>query len=171
MKHLKLDTIWWVVSPQNPLKESKEMAPFTERLNHAKKIAQDPRILVTDIEDRISTRFTIDSIKIIQRSFLEKKFIWIMGADNLIQIPQWKNWRELFSTVPIVIFDRAPYSVKALSGKAAQVFSKSRLPPKYVRELSNFKPPAWTFIRMPLHPATATEIRRSSTSSIKVEKV
>ena len=78
MKHLKLDTIWWVVSPQNPLKESKEMAPFTERINHAKKMAQDPRILVTDIEDRISTRFTIDSIKIIQRSFLEKKFIWIM---------------------------------------------------------------------------------------------
>ena len=135
------------------------MAPFKERINYARKFIKDPRILVTDIEDQINTRYTIDSIKKIQRSFIEKQFVWIMGADNLLQIPQWKNWEELFSTVPIAIFDRAPYSVRALSGKAAQVFSQSRLPTQYARKLANFKPPAWSFFPVPLHPATATEIR------------
>ena len=164
MKHLALDKVWWIVSPQNPLKGAGDMAPFKERLYRAQKFIQDPRILVSDIEDQINTRFTIDSIKKIQSSFIEKQFVWIMGADNLLQIPQWKNWEELFSTVPIAIFDRAPYSVRALSGKAAQVFSQSRLPTQYARKLANFKPPAWSFFRIPLHPATATEIRKRNNS-------
>jgi len=141
------------------------MAPFEERLAQAKTLARDPRIRVTDIETRLDTRFTIDSMRRIQTSFPEKQFVWIMGADNLIQFPQWKDWRNLFATVPIAVFDRAPYSVKALAGKAAQVFAKSRLKTQHTRKLANFTPPAWTFFRTPLHPASATEIRASRITS------
>jgi nicotinate-nucleotide adenylyltransferase len=137
------------------------MAPFKDRLAHAQVVARDPRIRVTDIETRLETRFTIDSMRRIQTSFPEKQFVWIMGADNLIQFPQWKDWQKLFATVPIAVFDRAPYSVQALAGKAAQVFARSRLTTQHARKLTDFAPPAWTFFRMPLHPATATKIRAS----------
>jgi nicotinate-nucleotide adenylyltransferase len=165
LKHIDLDCVWWVVSPQNPLKASKDMAPFKDRLAHAQSVARDPRIRVTDVETRLDTRFTIDSMRRIQTSFPEKQFVWIMGADNLIQFPQWKDWQKLFATVPIAVFDRAPYSVQALAGKAAQVFARSRLTTQHARKLADFTPPAWTFFRIPLHPATATEIRASRTTS------
>ena len=136
------------------------MAPFEERLAYAQTIARDPRINVTNLEGQLNTRYTIDSMKKIKESFPEKRFVWIMGADNLLQFPQWNNWEDLFSTVPIAIFDRAPYSVQALAGKAARVFSGSRLTTKYARKLADLSPPAWTFFQTPLHPATSTEIRR-----------
>ena len=160
LKRINLDEIWWIVSPQNPLKNSIDMAPFEERLAYAQAIAADPRINVTNLEAQLNTRYTIDSMKKIKQSFPEKRFVWIMGADNLLQFPQWNNWEELFSTVPIAIFDRAPYSVQALAGKAASVFSGSRLTTQYARKLADLSPPAWTFFRTPLHPATATEIRK-----------
>ena len=142
------------------------MAPFEERLAYAQTIALDPRINVTNLEAQLNTRYTIDSMKGIKENFPEKRFVWIMGADNLLQFPQWNNWEELFSTVPIAIFDRAPYSVEALAGKAAKVFSRSRLTTQYARKLADSDPPAWAFFRTPLHPATATEIRkRRNTSS------
>tara|TARA_Y100001936_G_scaffold254175_1_gene326409 strand:+ start:6970 stop:7410 length:441 start_codon:yes stop_codon:yes gene_type:complete len=142
-----------------------DMAPFKDRLDSASVVARDPRIIVTDLEAKLNTRFTIDSMKLLKTSFPEKRFVWIMGADNLLQFPQWKDWEKLFSTVPIAIFDRAPYSVQALAGKAAQVFARSRLTTQYARNLADFTPPAWTFFRMPLHPATATEIRANRKSS------
>ena len=135
------------------------MAPFEERLAYAREIAVDPRINVTNLEAQLNTRYTTHSMKRIKQSFPEKRFVWIMGADNLLQLPQWNNWEELFSTVPIAIFDRAPYSIQALAGKAARVFSGSRLTTQYARKLADSCPPAWAFFRTPLHPATATEIR------------
>lgn len=161
LKHIDLDYIWWVVSPQNPLKSSDNMANIRDRLQYAKTVACDPRIRVSDIEVQLDTRFTIDTMQKIKTSFPEKKFVWIMGADNLIQFPKWANWQKLFTTVPIAIFDRAPYSVRALSGKAAQVFSKSRIKKEHARKLADFSPPAWAFFQMPLHSATATKIRAS----------
>jgi len=144
------------------------MAPFAERITYARTIARDPRIDVTDLEAQLNTRYTIDSMKKIKQSFPEKRFVWIMGADNLLQFPRWNNWEELFSTVPIAIFDRAPYSVQALAGKAAQMFARSKLTTQYARKLADLSPPAWTFFRTPLHPATATEIRgrRNPSSSL-----
>ena len=166
LKRINLDCVWWLVSPQNPLKPLSDMAPFNERLAQAHAMARDPRIHVTDIETKLNTRFTIDSMRRIRTSFPEKRFVWIMGADNLIQFPHSKDWQTLFATVPIAIFDRAPYSTQALSGKAAQVFARSRLTTQHARKLADYMPPAWSFFQMPLHPATATEIRaRNSRSS------
>ena len=135
------------------------MTPFDERLHAAQAIAADRRIRVTDVEDRLGTRFTVDTITALTSIFPDKQFVWMMGADNLVQLPQWLDWRRLFALVPIAVFDRAPYSAGALAGQAANVFASSRQSNRNARSLTDQPPPAWNFFHTPLHPATATDIR------------
>jgi nicotinate-nucleotide adenylyltransferase len=135
------------------------MAPFDERLQTAQTVATDRRIRVTDVEERLGTQFTVDTITALRHIFPDKNFVWIMGADNLVQFPQWQDWRRLFALVPIAVFDRAPYSAGALAGQAANVFASSKLANRNARNLASQPPPAWNFFHTPLHPATATEIR------------
>jgi nicotinate-nucleotide adenylyltransferase len=147
------------VSPQNPLKAADGMAPLDDRIGTARAIARDRRIVVTDVEARLGARFTVDTVAALIECFPEKRFVWIMGADNLLQFPRWKNWQKLFAMVPIAVFDRAPYSIEALAGKAAHVFASYRHVNRDARRLAEQKPPAWTFFHTPLHPASATAIR------------
>ncbi len=159
MNFLALDCVWWLVSPQNPLKSEDGMKPFDQRLLAAQAVAADRRIRVTDVEERLGTTFTVDTLAALTRIFPDKQFVWVMGADNLVQFPQWQDWRRLFALVPIAVFDRAPYSAKALAGQAANVFASSRQANRDTRALADQVPPAWNFCHMPLHPAAATDIR------------
>jgi len=163
LARLGLDAIWWVVSPQNPLKKADGMAPFEDRLVAARKIAGDPRIVVTDIEARLGTRYTIDTMQALLTCFPENRFVWIMGADILAEFPRWKNWRSLFGMVSIAVFDRAPYSMKARAGEAARCFASKRTAARHARKLADRQPPAWTYFSIPLHPATATKLRAAQT--------
>ena len=122
-------------------------------------MARDRRITVTNIEAKLGTRYTVDTIEALGRCFPDRRFVWIMGADNLVQFPQWKGWRRLFSSVPIAVYARAPYSTRALAGRAANVFASSRYANRNARRLADCKPPAWTFFHTPLHPASASDIR------------
>ena len=160
---LALDCVWWVVSPQNPLKSEDGMTPFDKRLQAAKAIAADRRIRVTDVEDRLGTRFTVDTIGALTQMFPDKQFVWMMGADNLVQFPLWQDWRRLFSLVPIAVFDRAPYAAGALAGQAANVFASRRQTNRDSRRLADQVAPAWNFFHTPLHPASATDIRAGQT--------
>lgn len=135
------------------------MTPLAERLRAARAVAADRRITVTDVEDRLGTRYTVDTVSALRRAFPDKKLVWMMGADNLLQFPQWRDWRRLFALVPIAVFDRAPYSASALAGQAANVFAASRRAGRTARHLADEPPPAWIFLHTPLHPATATQIR------------
>lgn len=139
------------------------MTPFDQRLRAAEAIAADRRIKVTDVEERLGTRFTVDTIAALTLIFPDKKFVWMMGADNLVQFPRWKDWRRLFSLVPIAVFDRAPYSAGALAGQAANVFASHRYANRDARSLADQTAPAWNFFRTPLHSASATEIRAGLT--------
>jgi nicotinate-nucleotide adenylyltransferase len=159
LKRLKLDEIWWLVSPQNPLKPVKGMAPLKERLAQARKVAGNGRIKVTDIETRLGTRYTADTIAALKGQFPRLGFVWLMGADNLAQISRWDRWQSIFQAVPIAVFDRPAYSLSALKAKAAQRYSSRRVAPEQAGELAALEPPAWTFIRLRLHPASATQIR------------
>ncbi len=163
LKHLRLDEVWWMVSPQNPLKPTAGMAPFEERLASAEALAEHPAISVTDIELRLGTRYTADTLAALDFCFPRMHFVWIMGADNLVQIAQWKRWTRIFNLVPIAVFDRAPYSFDALAGKAAQAFSRFKSRPQDAHKLAEARPPAWTFFHTRLHPASATEIRAGRT--------
>lgn len=163
MMRLGLDSVWWLVSPQNPLKSSDGMSSADERLDTARRTAaRDNRIVVTDIERLLDTRYTIDTVQALKKIFPERRFVWLMGADNLIQIPAWKGWKTLFGTIPIAVFDRAPYSVGALAGEAARLFAINRLTGANARKLAKQKPPCWAYFNMPRHPASATDIRRQN---------
>jgi len=161
LDRLGLDELWWLVSPQNPLKSENEMAALKTRVEGAKSVARvDKRIRVTDIERRLNTRYTVDTLAALQDEFPDYGFIWIIGADNLRQMHKWKGWRQIFRRVPIAVFPRAPYSLRALGGRAATRFEGARVPVARACRLVRMKPPAWVFLRTPLHGQSATRIRR-----------
>lgn len=157
---LGLDELWWLVSPQNPLKSTEGMAELEMRLKRAERVAAaDSRIRVTDIESRLKTRYTVDTLAALQREYPDLAFVWIIGADNLRQMPKWKGWRWIFRRVPIAVFPRAPYSLRALSGRAARRFEHARIPSVQAARLARMTPPAWVFLKAPKHSQSATRIR------------
>ena len=161
MKRLDLDEVWWLVSPQNPLKPEMGMAPFTERLDEARRFAAEHRrIRVTDLENRLDGRhYTADTLRALRRRFPQIRFVWLMGGDNLVQIRHWQRWTEIFETVPMAVFDRPSYSLKALGSLAAQRFAAARVPVGAARRLAETKPPAWVFFHNQLDSSSATRIR------------
>jgi nicotinate-nucleotide adenylyltransferase len=159
LKKLGLDEIWWMVSPQNPLKPVRGMAPFAERLEAARKIANHPRIKVTGIERHLGTRYTADTLRALKKRLPRGRFVWLMGADNLIEIPRWDEWAVIFKTVPIAVFDRPTYSLRARGSKAAQRFHRSEISPRRAKFLPLMRPPAWVFLGGRTNPASATSIR------------
>lgn len=161
LTRLGLDEVWWLVSPQNPLKSEDGMATFESRLKSANEVARDGRIRVSAIEAELGTRYTADTLDALQNRYPAARFVWLMGADNLIQISRWRAWKQIFNKVPIAVFARDSYDSKALSGLAAVRFRRARLPERAAQLLPDTAPPAWVFLRIKPHPATATEIRRS----------
>ena len=159
LRHLRLHEVWWLVSPKNPLKPAAGMADLAERLACAKTVARHPRIVVSDIEAHLNTRHTLDTLRRLQRRCGRTRFVWLMGADNLTQISQWRNWTSIFDTVPIAVFARPGYSMLALAGKAAHRYARIRIPARVASGLAASTPPAWVFLHSRLHHASATQIR------------
>ena len=159
-KRLSLDEVWWMVSPQNPLKESDDMAPLEARMTSARRQARHPHFKVTDIETVLGTQATADTIQALTSRFSGVTFVWIMGADNLAQIHRWQNWTEIFHRSVIAVFDRPSYSLRAVASKAARCFASARLTGRKVTTLAKRQPPAWGYIRrMRLNPLSATALR------------
>jgi nicotinate-nucleotide adenylyltransferase len=159
LRLLDLDEVWWLVSPQNPLKPERGMARFEKRLVAAAEMARHPRIRVTDIETRLGTRYTADTVIALKHRFPATRFVWLMGADNLIQVSRWARWTEIFEAVPIAVFARPSYSNRGLSGPAARRFARRRVPPERARQLAELPPPAWVFFPSRLDTRSATAIR------------
>ncbi|MEQ9519577.1 MAG: nicotinate-nucleotide adenylyltransferase [Parvibaculum sp.] len=159
LRQLQLDQIWWLVSPQNPLKSANDMAPVGARLNQAAKIACDPRIFISDMETRLGTRFTIDTVKALQNRFRETKFVWLMGADNMIQLPRWAKWQELVETIPIAVYPRPGYTLKARLSPAASAYRFACLDAGDAPLLAQRQAPALCFLEGPQSPQSATKIR------------
>ena len=159
LDRLALDEVWWMVSPQNPLKTADGMAPLAERMEAARAVADDPRLIVTNIERELGTVFTVDSVDALKQRFRHHRFVWLIGADILIQMPRWRQWRRLFASVPIAVFPRPTYSSRALSGTAARRFAGKRVRESQAPMLADMRPPAWVFLRTRPHGASATRIR------------
>ena len=119
-----LNEIWWMVSPQNPLKTTNEMGDFKLRVESAKIMAKDRRIRVSDIEVDFGTTYTAQTLKKLKEVYPKTNFVWLMGADNLIQITKWRDWKDIFRSVPIAVFTRPTYTSRALTGFAAQRFAR-----------------------------------------------
>jgi nicotinate-nucleotide adenylyltransferase len=161
LERLDLDEVWWLVSPQNPLKPVAGMAAFADRLDQARGVAAGHRhIIVSDLETRLGgPHYTADTLHALRRRFPRLRFVWLMGADNLLQLRYWQRWSEIFRTAAIAVFDRPSYALKALAGLSAKRFARHRVPPSAARRLAEMKLPAWVFFHSRLDPLSATGIR------------
>lgn len=159
MKRLQLDAVWWLVSPQNPLKSAEDMATLESRLKSARETADHPRIWVSDLERQLGTQYSIDTIQRLQRRFSSRQFVWLIGADNMVQMPAWRHWRDIFAAIPVAVFTRPSYSQRALAGLASERFRKARLKERSAALLAVTAPPAWVFLHTPLEPISSTAIR------------
>lgn len=158
LKRLGLDEVWLLVSPQNPLKTRVGMAPLAERFASAQGIAAlHPRLRATAMESALGTRYTADTLQALKARFPNVRFVWLMGADNLVQISRWENWTRIFDSVPVAVLARSPYSLRALAAKAARRMAPFRVGRSV--GLADRIPPAWIFLHTRLHPASATAIR------------
>ena len=159
LRRLGLDEVWWLVSPQNPLKPAAGMAPLAERLARARAVAGHRGIRVTGVEDLLASRYTAETLAMLTARFPRVRFAWLMGADNLLQLTQWKDWQNIFNAVVIAVFDRPSYSSRACAAKAARRFGRSRLAETQARRLTAQTPPAWVFLHNRLNTLSATQIR------------
>jgi nicotinate-nucleotide adenylyltransferase len=146
LKRLKLDRVWWLLTPGNPLKENGRLHGLSERASAAREVADDPRIDVSCLETVIGTRYTVDTIIHLRRRVSGVHFVWIMGADNLAQFHRWQNWRRIAAEVPIAVIDRPPQSFRALAAPAAQALARYRLPENQAARLADQQAPAWVFL-------------------------
>jgi len=161
LRRLELHKILWLVSPQNPLKSTEDMAPFEERFASAKTMADHPNIHVSDVEQRLGTTYTADTLRELTRRHPGVHFVWLMGADNLANFHLWKNWTRIVETVPVAIIARPEFSHNAYHSALARRYGDVRLDPADAALLPQLAAPAWTFIQERLHPLSATKIRQS----------
>jgi nicotinate-nucleotide adenylyltransferase len=159
LRRLGLDEVWWLVSPQNPLKSGDGMEPLASRLLRAREIARDRRLRVEAAELALGTRYTLDTVRALKRLYPQARFVWLMGADILPQLVSWQNWRELFGEIPIAAFARPGWSHAALNSAAPRAFARRRIAADQARSLASCEPPAWCFIPSRLDTHSATAIR------------
>jgi nicotinate-nucleotide adenylyltransferase len=156
LKRMGLDRVWWLVTPGNPLK-ARQPAPMAERLAHARGLLRDPRVVVTDLEERLGTRFTADTIARLRAIYPGVTFVWLMGADNLAQFHRWDRWRDIMAMVPVGVLARPGSGLRARLSVAAQVFAGNRV--GRGENLAGRKSPAWVFVNLPMNDASSSEIR------------
>ncbi|MBV9758649.1 MAG: nicotinate-nucleotide adenylyltransferase [Alphaproteobacteria bacterium] len=159
LRRLRLDQVWLMVSPGNPLKPSDGMAPLDDRLASARAISDGRRILATAVEATLGTRYTVDTLRELRRRFPRARFVWLMGADNLAGLPRWRGWRDIARAMPIAVYPRPGYNLPALAGAAAAALRRARRPARGAAALAGARPPAWTFLGAAQHPGSATALR------------
>ena len=163
LKRLNLDRLWWIVSPGNPLKDHAGLPPLKARIATSKAlIGQNPRIVVTGFEADLGTSYTWATIEFLKRRYPLVHFVWIMGADNLAQFHQWRNWRRVAQSLPIAVIDRPGWHLGALASPSAVSLARWRVPASLTANLAIRKTPAWTFLPTRLSAASSTQIRRSA---------
>ena len=159
MEALGLDEIWWLVSPGNPLKAAKGMAPYEARLESAREQAKGTRIKVSDFELQAGTRYTVDTLAAIKKRYPDHRFIWLMGADTVAQFHQWRSWRTLAATVPIAVIHRPGYDGAARAAAAMGWFRWFVRPLNQAKQWTEWSAPAIIFLRLPPDPTSATRLR------------
>lgn len=158
LRRFGLDRLWWLVSPSNPLK-SQGPAPIAERLQAARALMQHPKVTVTDIEVRLGTRYTAQTIVALQRRYPGVRFVWLMGADNLAQFHRWQDWRWIMENVPVGVLARPGDRISARMSKAAKVYAQARVPDRAAHILGQADAPAWSFINLPMSEQSSSAIR------------
>jgi len=162
IERLGLDEIWWLVSPGNPLKQAKGMAPLAARLASARRMARGAPIRATAIERELGTRFTADTLRALVRRYPDRRFIWLMGADNLAQFHRWRDWRRIAALVPIAVATRPGYGGAALKAPAWGWLRRFVRPAAMARTWTEWRPPALVLLSLPPDRTSATAIRAAN---------
>lgn len=158
---LGLDEVWWLVSPGNPLKPKHGMAPLAARVRSAQAMARRAPIRVTAIERELGTRYTADTLRALKRRFPRRRFVWLMGADNLAQFHRWKNWRQIAREMPIAVIARPGYDAAALASPAMAWLRRYRLAAAGFKNRDEWSAPALIELRFDPDPRSATAIRQA----------
>jgi nicotinate-nucleotide adenylyltransferase len=160
LEALGLDEVWWLVSPGNPLKEgAKDMAPFEARFASAEAMALQSPIKVSDFEVEAGTRYTVDTVREIQKRYPEDRFIWLMGEDSVAQFHQWKNWRKLAESLPIAVIHRPGYDQSAHAARAMGWLRRFVRPSSQAKHWTDWSAPAILLLRLTPDPTSATGLR------------
>lgn len=162
LRRLRLDQVWWMVTPGNPLKEHSGLLPLAERVRLCRDVSRHSRIKVTAFEAAIGTAYTERSLSYLRRRFPGVHFVWLMGADNLAGFHRWNEWQIIFKLMPIAVEDRPKWRYRALASPAASRFSRVRIPEREASALPYLAPPAWCYLSGPLSKLSSTELRANS---------
>jgi nicotinate-nucleotide adenylyltransferase len=161
LTRLRLDRVWWLVTPGNPLKSQAKLAPLRARVGAARRLVAGPRVAVSDIEAQIGARYTYDTLAWLTRRAPTVRFVWIMGADNLRQFHLWRHWRAIADLVPIVVVDRPGSTLRAMSSRAGVALAPVRAPERDAAKFVDRSPPALLFLHGPRSELSSTILRRS----------
>ena len=169
LKRLRLDQVWWLVTPGNPLKDPSKLASLDARVEAARDMARHPRIAVTGFEAESGSAYTIDLLTTLNRRFPGVSFVWLMGADNLAEFHRWRAWEEIFALMPIAVLDRPGFRLKARAGKAAQRFAVYQVDESDAGGLARLEPPAWSILTHTLSGLSSTEVRAKKAKKTKAK--
>jgi len=162
LRALGLDQVWLMVSPGNPLKPAKGMAPFAERLESARAVADGVRVIATDIEKKLGSRYTHRTLSLLRRRFPRAQIVMILGADNLMQLPRWRRWRQMLRKTPLAVLPRPGYSRAALHGQAASAMRHRRRRAASLLKSRWTVGAPWCFVPAAERAISATAIRAAS---------
>jgi nicotinate-nucleotide adenylyltransferase len=168
LMRLRLDKVIWLVSPQNPLKNRADSASLESRMASARAHARGPHMIVSDVEKRAGSHYTIDILRILKARHPGVKFVWIMGGDNLNSFHSWRGWVNIMREMPVAVIARPGAQLKSRSSPPARRFAFARLSSREAPRLADYKPPAWLYLRAPLNFASSTALRaRQRTAALK----
>lgn len=167
LKRLGLDQVWWLVAPSNPLKDPSKLSNLGARVAAARKTARHPRIEVTGFAG--ASAYTIDLITELRRRFPGVNFVWLMGADNLVQFHRWRAWEKIFAAMPVAVLDRPGFRLKARASKAAQRFAPYQVDESDAKGLASLEPPAWAILSHRLSGLSSTELRTKKAKRTKAK--
>lgn len=159
LRRLRLDRLWLLVSPGNPLKSQKDLADRRDRLEATRRLLRHPRMIATDVEAALGTRYTVDTLARLRRRHPATRFVWVMGADGLANLHRWRQWRRVAAMLPIAVVDRPGWRLAALASPAARALARHRRRESDAASLARVSPPAWVFLSTRLSPLSSTELR------------
>lgn len=158
LKRFRLERVWWLVTPGNPLK-TEGPAPLPRRLAAARSVMQHPHVEITDIEARLGTRYTAETLTRLFALYPGVRFIWLMGADNFATLHNWDNWNWIMENIPVGILARPGQRISARMSRAARHYKRYRLRAREASRLSSAQSPAWCFVNVPMDASSSTAIR------------
>lgn len=169
LRRLDLDRVVWLVSPQNPLKDARDSAPLADRVASAERAARlaahGPAMMVSDVESRIGTQWTVDTLRALTARHPGVRFVWLMGSDNLATFHHWRGWTDIMRMMPVAVVARPGSELDSRTAPAAARFAAARVPASRAGLLPHLEAPAWTYLTAPLNHRSSTALRAQARSA------